>query len=136
MTDISGKPLTLRQSEILEFFREYSAEQGRPPTIRGIGLRFGILSPNGVMTHLRALVRKGKLIHDGAATSGCFRLPRSQGRARVAIKDPVGVGTQEWDIEVVRMDYIDGRHVIVGRTPDGDDVSFPMADIVTWREAR
>lgn len=51
--------LTERQNEILQFILEHMAAQGSPPTIREIGLRFGIASPRGVADHLRALERKG-----------------------------------------------------------------------------
>lgn len=54
-------PLTSRQSDILAFLNGYSAEHGYPPTIREIGERFEIASPNGVMCHLKALETKGRI---------------------------------------------------------------------------
>jgi repressor LexA len=51
--------LTDRQREIYEFIREQIETRGYPPTVREIGLEFKIKSPNGVMCHLNALVKKG-----------------------------------------------------------------------------
>lgn len=54
-------PLTDRQRQILNFILEQIDRRGIPPTIREIGARFGISSPNGVRDHLLALQRKGYL---------------------------------------------------------------------------
>ncbi|HAN96376.1 MAG TPA: repressor LexA [Planctomycetaceae bacterium] len=51
--------LTERQREVYHFIRELIQGRGYGPTIREIGDRFGFVSPNGVMCHLRALERKG-----------------------------------------------------------------------------
>src|SRR5437660_451873 len=51
--------LTERQREIYDFIRSKIESRGYGPTVREIGLRFGIKSPNGVMCHLKALVTKG-----------------------------------------------------------------------------
>jgi len=55
MTD---RPLTTRQSEILEYLRDEIDRRGVPPTIREIGEEFGIRSTKGVEDHLAALERK------------------------------------------------------------------------------
>lgn len=55
------RPLTQRQQEIFDFLKSSIAKRGFCPSIREIGSKFGILSPNGVMCHLKALERK-KLI--------------------------------------------------------------------------
>jgi repressor LexA len=51
--------LTSRQREIYEFIKEKVEKRGYPPTVREIGEAFAIKSPNGVMCHLTALVKKG-----------------------------------------------------------------------------
>ena len=56
MTD---KPLTQRQSDILEYLRAEIEGRGMPPTIREIGQEFGIKSTKGVEDHLAAIERKG-----------------------------------------------------------------------------
>jgi repressor LexA len=51
--------LTERQREIYDFIRSKIESRGYGPTVREIGLAFDIKSPNGVMCHLKALVKKG-----------------------------------------------------------------------------
>src|SRR5207244_4847236 len=51
--------LTERQREIYEFIRDKIENRGYGPTVREIGEAFDIKSPNGVMCHLKALVKKG-----------------------------------------------------------------------------
>jgi len=53
--------LTARQSEILDFVKDYLVERGMPPTIEEIRVAIGVRSANGVREHLRALERKGAL---------------------------------------------------------------------------
>ena len=53
--------LTDRQREILDFISQSIRERGYPPTLREIGIHFGIKSTNGVNDHLRALEKKGYL---------------------------------------------------------------------------
>ena len=60
MADFSQ--LTQRQKEIYEFIRDKIESRGYGPTVREIGLGFGIKSPNGVMCHLKALEKKGLII--------------------------------------------------------------------------
>ena len=57
MSDTSA--ITPRQNEILFFIRDKIVERGYPPSIREIGEAFSIVSPNGVMCHLKALEKKG-----------------------------------------------------------------------------
>ena len=56
--------LTSRQKEIYEFIRDKIENRGYPPTVREIGLAFEIKSPNGVMCHLNALVKKGLIVRE------------------------------------------------------------------------
>ncbi len=51
--------LTARQQAVYEFIRDKIRHRGYGPTVREIGQRFGIKSPNGVMCHLKALEKKG-----------------------------------------------------------------------------
>jgi repressor LexA len=60
MADLSR--LTERQREIYEFIRGKIESRGYGPTVREIGVAFGIKSPNGVMCHLNALVSKGLIL--------------------------------------------------------------------------
>src|SRR5579872_2740894 len=57
--------LTERQREIYDFIREKIESRGYGPTVREIGTAFKIMSPNGVMCHLNALVKKGLILREG-----------------------------------------------------------------------
>jgi repressor LexA len=57
--------LTERQREIYDFIKEKIESRGYGPTVREIGNAFHILSPNGVMCHLNALVKKGLILRQG-----------------------------------------------------------------------
>jgi SOS-response transcriptional repressor LexA len=70
ITTTHQTPPTERQQAILDFIVKAMRETGRPPTVREIGLEFGFRSPNGTMTHLLALVKKGKLRHATGSARG------------------------------------------------------------------
>ena len=53
------KDLTKRQSQILDYIKEYIASHGFPPTIREIGTALGISSPATTHAHLNNLENKG-----------------------------------------------------------------------------
>jgi len=56
--------LTKRQREVYVFIREKIRQRGYGPTVREIGEKFGIRSPNGVMCHLKALEKKGLITRE------------------------------------------------------------------------
>ena len=57
-------PLTRRQREVYNFIRDKIQSRGYGPTVREIGNKFGISSPNGVMCHLKALEKKGLITRE------------------------------------------------------------------------
>lgn len=61
---MSDQPLTKRQSEVLAFMHKYQKTYGYAPSLRDIGSEFGIKSTEGVMSHLRALKKKGYVVHE------------------------------------------------------------------------
>jgi len=67
-TTADPKPLTARQREVLDFIKAnmhlYS------PTIREIAKEFSFRSPQGVVTHLDALERKGWIRRARSRTRG------------------------------------------------------------------
>src|SRR5436305_381751 len=80
MVDLSQ--LTDRQREIYEFIRSKIEGRGYGPTVREIGLAFGIKSPNGVMCHLKALEKKGLIKREGFSARAIMLLdhrPHSAG---------------------------------------------------------
>ncbi len=64
MTETKVRKLTPRQREIYEFVKDKILNRGYGPTVREIGARFGIRSPNGVMCHLKALEKKGLIVRE------------------------------------------------------------------------
>ena len=56
--------LTKRQKAVFVFIRDKIVNRGYGPTVREIGERFKISSPNGVMCHLRALEKKGLITRE------------------------------------------------------------------------
>ncbi len=56
--------LTKRQKAVYEFIRDKIRNRGYGPTVREIGEKFKISSPNGVMCHLRALEKKGVITRE------------------------------------------------------------------------
>ena len=58
------KQLTKRQKSIFVFIRDRIDNRGYGPTVREIGDKFEIASPNGVMCHLHALEKKGLITRE------------------------------------------------------------------------
>jgi len=56
--------LTKRQKSVYDFIRDKIVNRGYGPTVREIGHKFKISSPNGVMCHLRALEKKGLITRE------------------------------------------------------------------------
>jgi repressor LexA len=71
--------LTKRQKDVYEFIRDKITNRGYGPTVREIGERFDIRSPNGVMCHLKALEKKG-LITRSPNKSRAIELTREAAR--------------------------------------------------------
>jgi SOS-response transcriptional repressor LexA len=86
-----AEPLTARQRAMLEAFVELQAEGGAPPTVRALAARMGIQSPNGVMSLVLPLARKGYLLPpDPEVSRQCWMLsPRALAEAgRVVARWP------------------------------------------------
>jgi repressor LexA len=88
--------LSLRQRQMLEMIREFSAEYGYPPTIRQIGESVGISSTSVVSYNLSVLQRRGYLSRDRDVSRGL----RLVGGAAVAVAEPsemeFAVSTTPW----------------------------------------
>lgn len=59
MLPMEAAALTARQKEILEFLREFAANNGYAPSLREICARFSIKGPQNARKHLDALEKKG-----------------------------------------------------------------------------
>ena len=55
------RPLTDRQSQILEYIGEHISYSGHPPTLREIAGHFSMSGPRAAVKHLDALERKGHI---------------------------------------------------------------------------
>jgi len=78
-TKIDENGLTPRQSQILKFLKACD-RQGRMPTVREIGDKFEIVSPNGVMCHLNALHKKGHIVRAENISRGITLSKKSSAR--------------------------------------------------------
>lgn len=128
--------LTAKQQQIFEFICGHIETKGYPPTIRDICRQFDIRSPNGVMCHLRALQKKGKISRNEklsrgitieGVTAGGFSLPLlgpvAAGRAieaeatdeRLELKDLFGAD----NLYVLK---VRGQSMIESQIADGDFV--------------
>jgi repressor LexA len=76
--------LTRRQHLIYEFIKDLILNRGYGPTVREIGQKFGIRSPNGVMCHLKALEKKG-LITREQNMSRAIQLTESLRRGKTSL---------------------------------------------------
>ena len=70
--------LTTRQTEVLDFIRNYIEETGYPPTRAEIAQKLGFKSANASEEHLKALARKGA-IEMIPGTSRGIKLPENEG---------------------------------------------------------
>lgn len=95
--------LTPRQREIYHFIRSKIQGRGYGPTVREIGLEFGIKSPNGVMCHLKALQKKG-LIHREPNMSRAIQLLEDPATAQRAGLKLVGRIAAGQPLEAVEQD--------------------------------
>ncbi len=135
MADLGA--LTSRQSEIYKFIRQKIQGRGYGPTVREIGVEFGIKSPNGVMCHLKALQKKGlihrepnmsraiQLLEDSpGGRSGLKLLGRiAAGQPIEAIEDAELLGFDEWQNSDDKFALkVKGDSMIEAHIADGDFV--------------
>jgi repressor LexA len=94
--------LTERQREVYEFIREKIDSRGYGPTVREIGAKFDIRSPNGVMCHLKALEKKGLIEREGFSARAITLVGHKPGGGvpllgKVAAGSPtLAVESDEW----------------------------------------
>ena len=127
--------LTKRQKAVFEFIRDKIVNRGYGPTVREIGERFKISSPNGVMCHLRALEKKG-LITREPNRSRAIQLTGGLGDEGLPLAGRVAAGVMHEAIEQdERIDFgsmfghksefvleVSGDSMIDAQIADGDYV--------------
>src|SRR3954468_11425792 len=80
---VSGKELTRRQREVLDFIQVRSAEGGAPPTLQEIAGHFGFKSPNAAREHVRLIEQKGFLQRRAHQARGIRLMPEDSSLAEV-----------------------------------------------------
>jgi len=89
---VARSSLTQKQQAIYDFIKHKILNRGYGPTVREIGLAFGIRSPNGVMCHLKALERK-KLITRKSGMSRAIELCEPLSRTALPLAGRIAAGT-------------------------------------------
>jgi repressor LexA len=134
---LEDKPtLTKRQRDIYDFLKDKIRNRGYGPTVREIGSKFGIRSPNGVMCHLKALERKG-LISRESHMSRAIQLSESpEQRMSLPLAGQIAAGSPVLAVEQEdRIDFaplfeddrnfclrVKGESMIEDQIADGDYV--------------
>ena len=72
--------LTDRQSQVLQAIAVSIADKGKQPTYRELCKQLGILSPNGISCHIRALEKKGYLTRKPGESGLVFKDWRDHAR--------------------------------------------------------
>lgn len=85
--------LTNRQRNIFDFIEDKITNRGYGPTVREIGLEFGILSPNGVVCHLKALEKKGLITREPNMSRAIQLTKPPVKRTSLALAGQVAAGT-------------------------------------------
>lgn len=113
--------LTTRQQQILDFIQASQVDSGVVPTLREIARRFGFRSMTAAADHVRALRRKGYLLHNPRmARSHCVAVSaRPLGRPMVEIplmgSIPAGFA-QEYVAETHRRVAVDAQSLGLARS--------------------
>lgn len=113
--------LTVRQQEILDFLKQWIAENGMPPTRAEICAALGFRSPNAAEEHLRTLERKGAI----------EMMPGSSRGIRI-LGDDDAANDEEFGLpligKVAAGTPIQAQENIVGRYPVSPLMFQPRAD--------
>ena len=84
--------LTRRQQEVYDFIADKIGGRGYGPTVREIGAEFGIKSPNGVMCHLNALVKKGLITREANMSRAITLTHPPEGPGQIPLSGTIAAG--------------------------------------------
>lgn len=106
-------PPTEIQAAVHRFMLDYQRLHGKPTTVREIEAAFGFASPNGVMCHLKALVKKGLVEVGEKGESRRFRAvesydPPCLDLCAIILNVAEYKGSASWRAEGGRIDNGDG----------------------------
>ena len=79
-----------RAMQILTFIEQYTSKEGRPPTIRDIGVQFEIASTNGVRYYLDMLEKSDLLRRAGKTSRGLLSMRQPAAHPRSALSQDAG----------------------------------------------
>ncbi len=123
---MSKNLLTPRQQKVLEYITWYIQENGFPPTLREIGVKFEITSTNGVKRHVDALLKKGVLTR-GVNTSRTLSLtkPVSSTESKSAQQVPI-VGRVAAGIPITAYENLEGSLLVDSAYLKSKDKHFAL----------
>ena len=94
--------LTPKQQRIYDFIRDFSRENGYPPTVREIGEHLGLKSPSTVKFHLDFIREAGFIQWDGGKTRSITLLEGEEPRRdQVPLVGSVAAGSPIWAEECI-----------------------------------
>jgi repressor LexA len=96
---IAMEPLTARQQQVLGLISDHIQRHGFPPSHRELMLSLGVRSPLGIVKHLRALERKGRITCQPGSSRGISLSNRPPRPAMLPILGRVRAGLPEEAVE-------------------------------------
>jgi len=134
--------LTRRQKEVFLFIRDKITGRGYGPTVREIGAQFDIVSPNGVMCHLKAIEKKGFITREPNRSRAIQLTEEGQDRGMPLLGQIAAGGLTEAIEQSERFDFDDWfpakkRSFALRVTGDSMiEAAIADGDVVICRRAR
>ena len=98
-----------RQQQVLNFIREYVGQYEYPPSLRDIARNIGVSGNVAVLSHLKALERKGYIRRDTGSSRGIVLLRDKQDKPPEVLQVPI-VGTVRAGIPTLAVEDIEGYY--------------------------
>lgn len=141
-TSTDRTKLTKRQQEVYDLIVEKIKARGYGPTVREIGTAFDIKSPNGVMCHLQALVRKGLITREKNMSRAISLVHSNELETGIPLSGSIAAGRpMETYEQVERIDFgkmfnkdglfalkVTGQSMVDDHIDDGDFVIVRKQD--------
>ena len=108
---MTEKPATERQTQILEVIRDFTTEQGYPPSVREIGERVGLSSSSTIHAHLKALEKRGMISRDATKPRAMRSQMSPPPPPLDAIVMPI-VGKVAAGIPITAQEHLEGEFIL------------------------
>lgn len=95
------RKVTDKQQKIMEFIKDFTAQQGYPPSVREIGAAVGLRSPSTVHAHLKTLREAGLLEKDDHKTRAICLKGMAGAMERVPVLGRVTAGAPILAVEEI-----------------------------------